>query len=219
MENSNAYKVENAKPEHLMELVNLLNEGFLFEEPLNKAIKLEKDECELYFKNSTLHCLKSDSSILIRRVDNGQIVACALNQLGTVMNGQLNAEDEDGVDYERKINKMNNFVNFMRQGLLEVIPNGSSYLEICTLSVHPQYYRRGLGRLATEASIRRAEQLKCKFIVAVATNYKSQALFEKLQFQTGKTIRLTSYLDPDTNEPMFICNDGTTCAKLHYKSV
>ncbi|KFD57284.1 hypothetical protein M514_01795 [Trichuris suis] len=207
------FTVEQPTDKDREQLLTLLREGFVYEEPLNKAINLAWQDCEDYYEDQVRQCVSNGTSVIAREKTNNVVVACALNKVDITLE-QLIPEPVNG--YSEKIIKMNNFVDLLRSAMTKALPIGSRYFEIITLCVHPKFYRRGLARQVTEKSVGLAIQWKCDYIISVASNIASQTLFSKLQFQDVESIDLKTYYKPD-GTIMFPHTGNTKECKLMYR--
>ncbi|CDW51825.1 Acetyltransf 1 domain containing protein [Trichuris trichiura] len=206
------FTVEQPTDKDREQLLTLLREGFVYEEPLNKAINLTWQDCEDYYQDQVRECISNGTSVIVRETTNSVIVACALNKIAMTLE-RLVPEPENG--YSEKIIKMNNLIDLLRSAMTKALPIGSRYFEIITLCVHPKFYRKGLARQATEKSVSLAIQWKCDYIISVASNIASQTLFSKLQFQDVTSIDLKTYKPDGTI--MFPHTGNTKECKLMYR--
>ncbi|OUC41528.1 hypothetical protein D917_03283 [Trichinella nativa] len=181
---------ENAKTEHSVELYDLLCRGFLHDEPLNRASAIDLQDAEPFFKNYIQKCLNSNLSVVARDCHTGQLVGCALNDVG-YFESEYQHESQEG--YSEKMATVNLFVEQVKSSMDGQFPTGSKYMELCLLSVHPSYYRRGLGYKLTLASLDRAKQFDCQYVITVATSLYTQKICRKLNFSIIQSFDYANY--------------------------
>uniref|UniRef100_A0A5S6QZ69 N-acetyltransferase domain-containing protein n=1 Tax=Trichuris muris TaxID=70415 RepID=A0A5S6QZ69_TRIMR len=209
---SDEYILLVAKMDNLMELVDFALNNYLPREPLHDALGTAKERDRPGVVSQVDIALRDSVSFFFRD-KGGKIAACVLNSLVTVDNGS--SEPQERLTYSPTLLKISNFLSIVKERVdPTLVSNASFYMEMMQLSVSPKSTGRGLAKKLIEASLERAKQLQCAFVLAVATGYKSQALFAKCRFESVHTLAYKDYLDND-GKPVFQCrNSEDESAKL-----
>lgn len=103
----------------------------------------------------------------------------------------------------------------MEEGLWQLIPNCDQILKFHIVSVRPDYYRKGIAQTSIEKSIQLARVLDLNGCLSTCTAFNSQQLFEKLGFNTLRSVAHSDYKD-DEGRQIMKCHDKTECAKLMF---
>ncbi|KRY83223.1 hypothetical protein T4D_7825 [Trichinella pseudospiralis] len=201
---SSSFSFEDAKIEHSAELYDLLCQGFLHDEPLNRASAIGLQDAEPFFKNYIQKCLNSNLSVVVRDCLTGRLVGCALNDVG-YFETEYQHESQEG--YSEKMATVNLFVEQVKSSMDGHFPTGSKYAELCLLSVHPSYYRGGLGYKLCLASLDRAKQCGCQYVITVATSLYTQKICRKLNFSLIQSFDYANYRKGD--QFVFRCKNNT----------
>ncbi|CDW56582.1 putative atp synthase f1 delta subunit [Trichuris trichiura] len=187
---SGEYILQVAKMDNLMELVDFVLNNYLPREPLYDALGTTKER-DRPGVTSLVDVTLRDSVSLFFRDKGGKIAACVLNSLVTVESGSISS-----------------FLNTVKDHLdPSVLANANFYMEVTLLSVSPKSTGRGLAKKLIEASLERAKQLQCAFVLAVATGFKSQTLFAKCGFECAYAVPYKDYLDSNGKQ-LFECRNS-----------
>ncbi|KFD53108.1 hypothetical protein M514_17217 [Trichuris suis] len=214
---SGEYILQVAKMDNLLELVDFVLNNYLPREPLYDALGTTKERDRPGVTSLVDVALRESVSFFFRD-KGGKIAACVLNSLVTVEHGSV--EPQQRLTYSPTFLKISSFLSIVKDHLdPSILANANFYMEVTLLSVSPKSTGRGLAKKLIEASLERAKQLQCAFVLAVATGFKSQTLFAKCGFESVYTVPYKDYLD-SSGKQLFECrNSEDESAKLMLRRV
>ncbi|MFH4974526.1 hypothetical protein AB6A40_001235 [Gnathostoma spinigerum] len=200
-------------------LQSYLLKEFITYEPLSVSIGLKSTEAEPLVK---YHCQEGVSSqmSLAYYDQKGDIVAVRLCSALSRPSAELktcndSVEKETKSEFPEKIAKIATLLGELENKVWELLsPKYTNLISLLILSSSHHYARRGLASKLMTFDI---EKLKEKYdgIVTVATSFKSQNMLAKLGYRTLAETKLSDWKNAQ-NRQIFICDDGTTSAKLMF---
>ncbi|KRZ80086.1 Dopamine N-acetyltransferase [Trichinella papuae] len=198
------YQLQLIEEEHLEEVLEFLLTDFVHDEPLDKAVQLTAEEARTGYRQLISRCMRNAVSYMFRDSGTGKIVACALNELGTV--GQQTHADFSG--HSKKFQTVFTLVDNLKSDMHTLLVPDSKYLEIVLLSVGTTSRGLGLAKRLTERSITMAMHWQCRYVISVATNGRSQSLFRKFGLTVRRAIAFEDYFKD--GQQVFVVDDNTT---------
>ncbi|KRX39128.1 Dopamine N-acetyltransferase [Trichinella sp. T9] len=203
------YQLQLIEEEHLEEVLEFLLTDFVHDEPLDKAVQLTAEEARSGYRQLIGRCMRNAVSYMFRDSGTGKIVACALNELGTI--GEQTAADFSG--HSKKFQTVFTLVENLKSDMHTLLVPDSKYLEIVLLSVGSTSRGLGLAKRLTERSITMAMHWQCRYVISVATNGRSQSLFRKFGLTVRRAIAFEDYFKH--GQQVFVVDDNiTTDAQL-----
>lgn len=201
--------------ENKNQLVDYLLVHFKDQEPITRSLQLTDQDANAFFSDIVNEGMEYPVSFVVFNEKN-EIVGCRLNTIY-----DKNEKDHDtaaAAEYALGPRHIARLLKTLLDGFENLLPDFNKAMQFVTVSVHPNYQRRGIAQKLVELSMRKAAEFQCDFIIVTATAVRSQKLFEKLGFRTVKQIKYTEFLD-ESGRQVFNCDDGTESAKLMVKDL
>ncbi|KRZ66984.1 hypothetical protein T10_4730 [Trichinella papuae] len=211
-----------ATQKDVSEIKLFLCQDFIFNEPLNQALKSTADELMPLLTFLVESSVKDAFSILVKH--KGTLVACVLNSLHTLSTNMAKIPAET---FPEKATIIGNFINKMEENSLQRILNNdkqlscssTKYLVVEVISVSASIAGKGIAKKLMNDTEEMARQHNFNFILTIATNIRSQLLFEKIGYSTIYALQHKDYLTEDGRQ-IFHCPDNATiCAKGMLKKI
>ncbi|CAJ0952069.1 unnamed protein product, partial [Mesorhabditis belari] len=207
-------EITNAKESDIDEILHFLTQDFLYNEPLNRSLRLPWHEASFFMREITQASVSSGHSAIIRN-DAGEIIAIGLNSVKSVKS----VENEAAPSNEKTPGQMDYIANFLWQldrKLAENLPKDvDTVMKVEIMSVSSAWTRRGLAGKLMDFTIERQKRLKIP-IFTECSALASQKLFAKYNFTLLFEICHVNYLDLNGRR-IFNCDDGTDRGQLVLK--
>jgi len=217
MANNEEISVVKATPEHSDQVLRLLEESFVPREPLCMAVDSVWED----FLPGFLHMKEvvNEGHSFVALNPASRVVGC---RISTLLKIPRNVEPEPNLidiagDSEKLTILMSVFRSFLA-GWTKELPDCHVALEFILMCVEEQYGGKGIAGELVKKSLALAEELKVDYVYTVATNWKSQKVFEKLKFTTIRMKNYDEFVDED-GKPLLKMKDGSTCVKWMVKKI
>jgi len=206
-----------AEEKHRGDIIRLMKDEFLSRSPVWAALKVTWDEAAVVFEASVNKCLVKPVSFVAidTSTPDQRVIGCRLSVINDLTKG-----GDDDEDFFKRRNTKNLAAiaeiqnRLMRGWKRELKAEGIKIvLEFVILCVEEAYGGRGVSQKLMDRSMKLAEELGVDYVFALASNWRIQRVFEKLNFETRRTLEFASVLDPETGKPYATPTDGSKCTK------
>ncbi|VDP08867.1 unnamed protein product [Soboliphyme baturini] len=189
------------------ELLNYMCDEFGQDEPLIQSLAATREEIAPLLLSWINVALSQSYTYVVRTKQNGKLIGCALNGVGSVQ--EVCALNEHAMS--EKALKVMKIMNEVKQPLLR-IGRDRKCMEIIALSVANGYHGRGIGKALVSLSLDLARKSGCRMVASEATAFGSQKIFSYFHFETLYEIMLNEYLED--GKVVFPVKAGTTKSAL-----
>ena len=191
------------RQEEKIEVSEFLLEHFFPEVPIGKIVNMDVNrEVRPWLADFIESVLASSTSIAIRKRDDGQLVALAVNMI----------ERPGAPDITQFVNPVQHPLMYMNMAFLEdlsVFPNdcpaSSEMFNVFMISVSPKYSKRGLASKLIQLSVQLAGQLGIRMVISQAVNYYAIKALEKCGFRSVKQLSYNEFVYCETTP---LANNG-----------
>ncbi|XP_003370705.1 putative ATP synthase F1, delta subunit [Trichinella spiralis] len=216
------FQFRKATEKDVSEIKSFLSQDFIFNEPLSQALKSTADELMPLLTFLVESSVKDAFSILVKH--KGTLVACVLNSLHTL---STNMGKIPASTFPEKATIIGNFINKMEENSLQRILNNdkqlscgsTKYLVVEVISVSASIAGKGIAKKLLKDTEEMARQHNFNFILTIATNIRSQLLFEKIGYSTVYAIHHKDYLAENGRQIFHCLDNATICAKGMLKKI
>ncbi|KAH7730337.1 acetyltransferase [Aphelenchoides avenae] len=193
------------------EIHRFLLGDFLTQEPLNVALGVTAEESSEFFEDIVQSALAHPVSYIVRHKPSNKLIAVRLTSilrrpeaLDVVEDSPFNADSKSD-----KIGDIQRLLHSLESKTWQLVPEDVSCV-LCwmVVSVDKSFGRRGIARRLVTHNLDEARSLGCQGIIAEASAYNSQKLFEKLGYESLFEI-LHEQWKSASGERIFYCKDQT----------
>ncbi len=118
----------------------------------------------------------------------GKVVGCRLNNLYRPY-----TSDMKNLTYPQKHLYVLHFLDELASEVSQLIPEALQILKFNAVHVDQNYRRLGIAKRLVDLSLEHAKSAGFDYVIATATSYKTQAMFEKIGFLTLKEVKYADY--------------------------
>ncbi|CAJ0954973.1 unnamed protein product, partial [Mesorhabditis belari] len=190
--------------------------------PFEIAEATSSHEAEIidFLLSDLIHKGVTSKQSLVIRDANGKLIA---TQIASILerqaNDQENNNSQDQIKLEGEIRKIAGLLEKLDEQIWTTVPLEVTRLfYIMIISVSSHFGRRGIANRLMANAVQQAQNTGCHGILAEATAYNSQKLFEKCGFTVLYEVKHSDYLD-ETGKRIIHCRDQTDSAQLVFKKV
>jgi len=205
-----------AEKKHRDDIIRLMKEEFVPRSPLWAALEITWEEAAAGFERAVDKTLVGPVSFVAidTSTPDHRIIGCRLSVLNDLTKG-----DDDEDYFRRRENKKIQAIAEIHNRLMkgwkkelkeEGVKNVLEYIIMC---VEEAYGGQGLAQKLMHRSMKLAEELGVDYVFALGANWRVQRVFEKLNFDTRRTLEYASVLDPETGKPYATPQDGSKSIK------
>jgi len=218
METNQEISIVKAQSEHSDQVIRLLKESFTPREPLSTSIGLNWDEDMTGFGSKAEEILKAGYSFVAIN-GQGRVVGCRISMVMDIVKDQIPEPDYIKiVGSTPKLKLLKTVFQTLMTGWTKELPDSNRILEFIVMCVEEAYGGKGIAEKLAKRSLELAEELQVDYVYTIATNCRTQTVFNKLKFDTIRTKNYDEFVDDEGN-PILKMNDGSTCMKWMVKKI
>jgi len=215
MANHGQITIVKATPEHSDQVLRLLEESFSPREPLTSSIGIKWSSG---FGSKIKDCVAEGYSF-VALDPSGRVVGC---RISTIRKIERNLDPEPDFIAMREDNEKSKLLKSIFQSLMagwtKELLDCQVVLDFVLMCVEEKYGGKGIAAKLVNRSLELAKELGVDYVYAIATNWKSQRVFDKLNFTTMRTKNYDEFVD-ENGQPRLEMNDGSTCVKWMVKKI
>jgi len=213
MADNDEIRIIVARPEHRFAIVNLAETSFVPFEPVEVALgskwEHERNEWEKFaesgLENPCCHvAINSKNELIGFRMS--QIVDMEKMQPTTPF-------------FESSSGHLRTIADAVTAKWLSQMPRPGRMLQFLAMCVRPDYGGRGIALKMCEENLALGKQLGCVLGAVIASNWKSQRVFEKLGFETVETFYFANFRDENGKLIMNLEDPAQKCTKFYVKNL
>lgn len=218
MASNEEIRIVTAGPEHTPQVLQLLKDEFLPREPLASSIGYTWDELGPHFATK-MGAVIEEGYTFVALNSAGRVVGCRISSKKEIEKDKVPEPDyiELSGDTE-KVNLLRSIFNALMKGWTKELPDSHVVLEFMLMCVAKDYGQRGIAERLVQKSLALAEELQVDYVYTIATNWRSQRVFDKLSFTTLRVKNYDEFVD-ENGKPKLTMTDGSTCMKWMVKKI
>jgi len=202
-----------AQPEHRQAIVKLIETSFVPFEPIEVALGYKWEDARNAWEEMTDASLKSPCSHVAINSKN-EVIGYRLSRI-------VDMEKMQPITplFESLSGHIRTIADAVTSKWLSQMPRPGRMLQFMAMCVRPDYGGRGIAQKMCGENLALGKQLGCVIATVIASNWKSQRVFEKSGFEAVETFSYENFRDENGKLILNLEDPAQKCAKFYVKKL
>jgi ribosomal protein S18 acetylase RimI-like enzyme len=203
-----------AQPQHRNGILKLAETALIPYEPVEAALEVTWEEARDSWEKLADACVQHPHSHVAVNV-KGEVVGFRLSRILEMEK----VSPKDSMYEWLMAGHMKTIADQVTRNWPSVVPRKGKVLQFLALCVDPAYGGRGIAMELVKENLALGKKLGCHTAVVVASNWKSQRVFEKAGFTTIEKLLFTDFKDERGEQIIEMKDPKTTSVPFYIMSL